>query len=87
MLLSSLVLALCPNAPLMYWGVQAGEKDSVSTTVFNNYNTVTSGRPGSNNRNQLIRIHAISSTRAPLTPPPKKNKKTERSQQATQLKQ
>jgi hypothetical protein len=38
MLLSSLVLTLCPDAPLMYWSVQAGEKDSVST---NNYLIIT----------------------------------------------
>jgi hypothetical protein len=38
MLHSSLVLKLHPESPLMYWGVQTGEKDSIST---NNYLIIT----------------------------------------------
>jgi hypothetical protein len=33
-----LLLTLCPSAPLMYMGVQTGEKDSIST---NNYLIIT----------------------------------------------
>jgi hypothetical protein len=66
MLHLSLVLTSCPDAPLIYWGVKAGEKDSIST---NNYLIITiqltSDRPEGNNINQLTR-NAISSARAPL---------------------
>jgi hypothetical protein len=34
MLLPSLVLALCPDAPLMYWGVRAGEKDRCQQIII-----------------------------------------------------
>jgi hypothetical protein len=56
MLHLSLVLTSCPDAPLIYWSVEAEEKDSIST---NNYLIITiqltSDRPEGNNRNQLTR--------------------------------
>jgi hypothetical protein len=56
MLLSSPVLTLCPSRR---------ERQHLNKQLFNN-NTVTSGRLGSNNRNQLTRKCGISSACAPL---------------------
>jgi hypothetical protein len=67
------------------------KQDHLNKQLFNNNNTVTSGRPGSNSRNQLTRICAISPACSPLkkrkkTKNRKKKGKKERtnSQQATQ---